>query len=124
MYHNTLYNVHLSPAPTRAPYNLTLVEVGSTYALLQWLPPLEQYHNGIIDHYLVNLKGENASETILNLTTTGPQLSVYIASLQPNSEYSCSVAAVTVSPGPLSGNVFFTTEPDGTYVRALLVDPN
>ena len=101
----------LPSAPSSPPLNLTFVEIGSSYILLQWLPPLPVYHNGIIDHYLINLKDGNSSE--LNITTLTSQPSADIGSLQPQRTYTCSVAAVTVSLGPFSSSISFTTESDG-----------
>ena len=89
------------------------MEKGSSYILLQWLPPINVHHNGIIRHYIISLKDTNSSEVILNHTTPTSQPSENIGSLQPDTAYTCSVAAVTVSPGPFSLAINFITEPDG-----------
>ena len=101
-------------APSSAPVNLTLKEQGPTYALMQWSPPVVADHNGIIDYYQINLRNNFTSETISNQTTSDSRPSIYVTSLQPNTHYSCSVAAVTVASGPLSASIYFTTDQDGT----------
>ena len=70
------------------------------------------YRNGIIRHYFIILKESNGSG-VFNHTTPTSQPSGNVGSLQPDTEYTCSVAAVTVSTGPLSPAITFTTEPDG-----------
>jgi receptor-type tyrosine-protein phosphatase Q len=98
-------------APSSPPLNVSLVEKGSNYILLQWLPPIDMYRNGIIRHYFIILKESNGSG-VFNHTTPTSQPSGNVGSLQPDTEYTCSVAAVTVSTGPLSPAITFTTEPD------------
>ena len=90
---------------------MTLKEVGSTYVLLHWSPPVEIDHNGVIQHYKVHLKSEQLN---VNLTTNGPVTDMLIDFLQPNTEYLCSVAAVTLSPGPPSVAINFITDTAGT----------
>ena len=48
-----------------------------------------------------------------NLTTPGPQASMHIDTLVPYTNYSWSVAAVTVAAGPASERLQFTTLVDG-----------
>ena len=93
------------------------MEKGSSYVLLQWSPPIDVYHNGIIRHYIIRLKDSNSSTIILNHTTPTSQPSGNIGSLQPDTAYTCSVAAVTVSTGPFSPAINFTTEPDSMLLR-------
>ena len=87
------------------------MEKGSSYILLQWLPPLDVNHNGRIRHYIISLKNGNSSNN--NITTPTSQLSINIGSLQSDSAYTCAVAAVTISPGPFSTPVTFSIEYDG-----------
>ena len=77
-----------------------------------WHPPDGAFHNGIIRHYVVNIVDVNTSESI-NITSTTSQPILNIGSLLLGREYACSVAAVTVSQGPFSEVIFFTTNNDG-----------
>ena len=101
----------LSTAPSSPPSNLSVVEKGSSYILLQWQPPPQTSHNGIIRHYIVVLTAENSTEAIRNYTTVSSQPSINIGSLQPGRTYACVTTAVTVLPGPFSEPITFTTEP-------------
>jgi hypothetical protein len=95
-------------APSSPPTEVTVMEKGSSYVLLHWIAPPESTHNGIIRHYLVRL---NSSESLINHASFSFHPSISIGSLQPYTEYTCSVAAVTVSAGPFSKNISFTTDP-------------
>ena len=109
----------LKPAPSSAPSNLSVDEIGSTYALLRWSPPPEDQHNGIIQHYRVYL---NTSQgTHLDLTTANSERHILLNSLVPDTKYTCTVAAVTVSPGPKSTAIHFTTNSSGMYVCASII---
>ena len=103
----------LSLAPSSPPINLTVVEKGSAYILLEWQSPLKKSQNGVIRHYIVALTEENSTQTLRNLTTVSSQPSINIGSLQAGKTYNCVVSAVTVSPGPFSEPVSFTTETNG-----------
>ena len=100
-------------APSSPPSNLTLIEKGSSYVLLQWQPPPEQSQNGLIRYYIVALLEGNSSEITKNHTSSYSQPSINIGSLQPGVTYTCVVSAVTVSAGPFSEPISFTTEPSG-----------
>ena len=117
--------VELSPyfviltAPSSAPLNLSLHEIGSSYALLRWVPPPEPDRNGVIEYYQIYLNSSQGSNISLN--TAGSQTHILLNSLYPNTQYVCSVAAVTVSPGPPSTAVLFTTNISGTKSNLLQV---
>ena len=106
------YLLSLQSAPSSPPFNLTITAKGSSYVLLQWLPPLDTHHNGEIRHYIISLKNGSSFETIKNLTSTSAQPSINIGGLQPDTAYSCSVSAVTVAPSPFSTYLTFNTDAD------------
>ena len=83
--------------------------VGVSHVLLRWFPPPQEDHNGVIKHYEINLQAKSHQGTGLN-SILSTMASVYIDNLQSNTEYSCSVAAVTVAIGPASKTVNFTTD--------------
>ena len=99
-------------APLSAPLNTSVYEVGSTFALLGWSPPPANKQNGVIRYYRIYL--EYSSQTHINLTTSGSEERLLLNSLEPDSNYTFTVAAVTVLPGPASDPVFFTTNSSGT----------
>ena len=101
-------------APSSPPLNLSLDEVGSSYALLRWSPPPQRDHNGVIQNYVIHRSSSRGE--VVNVHTVGPETQLLMSSLQPNTKYSCSVAAVTVSPGPQSTAVNFTTNTSGIHI--------
>lgn len=74
-------------------------------------------HNGNIRFYQVNLEKSLSPGMGQNLTTDGPQPSLLLDTLEQNTNYSCSVAAVTVSVGPTSERIYFTTEIQRMYLN-------
>ena len=86
---------------------MTLEELGSTYALIRWSAPLENERNGVIQYYIIYLN--TSVEVGLNVTTAGSESYILLDILKPNTGYTCTVAAVTVSPGPASTALLFTT---------------
>ena len=109
--------MHLSfaSAPSSPPVNLSIAAKGLTYVLLNWLPPPIEDHNGNIRFYKVNLEESLNPGMGQNLTTDGQQPSLLLDTLEQNTNYSCSVAAVTVSVGPSSERIYFTTEIQRMY---------
>lgn len=96
-------------APASSPTDVSASMVGTTSFLLSWRePPLED-QNGIIRHYLINIIEENTgAEFQLNTTTADTEL--LIESLHPSYRYICTVAAISVEPGPYSSPITVDTE--------------
>ena len=107
-----IFHVSSPLAPSSAPLNLSLHEIGSSYALLRWTPPPESDRNGVIEHYQVQLSSSLGFNFSYN--TAGSQTHLLLNSLQPSTQYTCSVAAVTVATGPASTTIHFTTDTSGT----------
>ena len=96
--------------PTAPPDSLTIESIGSNYAELRWNAPDSSEHNGVIRFYKVFVTEE---ETGSNFTLTATNTRVTVTNLHPFYTYSVSVAAVTISPGPYSTQLSFTTMQDG-----------
>ena len=88
-----------------APTNITLEEVGSTYAVISWGVP--DFPNGIIRQYTVSLVDE-AGVLTLNIST--PALSVNITQLTPFTQYQAIVVAETVDVGQDGADISFRTQ--------------
>ena len=85
---------------------------------LTWIPPLEQEQNGFIEEYVINITREGDSlDQVVSVMT-----SLMISNLSPYTNYSFSVAAVTVGVGPFSPVVTITMPEHGEddYVCSLL----
>ena len=97
--------------------NFSVAEIGSSYALLRWSPPPKDDHNGVIQHYRVYLNTSQGATVILS--TASSETHILLNSLRPNTNYSCKVAAATVSPGPKSTVLHFTTNSTGMVIMQL-----
>ena len=84
------------------PQNVSVFASSPTVALLKWLPPPDEHHNGIIVSYNVHITGTNSDEEI-DLTTHDLQL--IVEDLHPFYSYEFSVAAFTIAVGPFSDPV-------------------
>ena len=69
----------------------------SSIATVQWSPPQADLQNGVIQFYSIQLV---AAETGSMLQYTSTELSLTITDLHPYYTYTCTIAAVTVAPGP------------------------
>ena len=76
--------------------------MSSTEALLKWLPPPDEHHNGIIVSYNVHITGVNSGEDI---DLTAHDLQLLVTDLHPFYSYEFSVAAFTIAVGPFSDPV-------------------
>ena len=99
------YCIQLTSAPT-APRNVTLREITSTYAIIQWEQP--EFPNGVIRNYTLSLTTTDGTET--NITTD--QLMINITGLDPFTWYWIVVYAETVAVGEGSSNFSIRTLQD------------
>ena len=76
---------------------------------LQWSPPLADLQNGIIQFYNVRVM---AAETGSVAEYTAMGLSLTVTGLHPHYSYTCTIAAVTVAPGPVE-TIMFQMPEDG-----------
>ena len=100
-------------APSSGPTIVLANATGSTSLYLEWAPPTEESHNGIIRSYSIVLTEE---PTGASLTYETEDTSREIESLHPYYRYRCQVHAFTVSRGPPSDPVFIKTLEDGNVV--------
>ncbi len=100
------------PAPSAPPQNVRVEVLNSTAISLQWAPPPEHFHNGLIRKYKMHFF-ENESSSQLEVFST--ELMATIHNLHPAYTYLCKVAAVTVSVGMYSEVVIISTPMSGNY---------
>ena len=84
----------------------------SSGVFIQWASPPPPDVNGIIRSYTVNLLNTRTG-AVLSYSTT--QTSINITNLSPYTQYQYNVSAVTVSEGPFSISLNFTTYQDGNH---------
>ena len=100
-------------APSSPPTNIQISGVSSTGFLVSWTTPPIADHNGIIRNYVVNTTEENTGRHLLFTSRTNSQR---VDSIHPYYNYTCIVAAITVSAGPFSAAIVITTAESGIIV--------
>jgi len=75
-----------------------------------WESPPEKTHNGILRDYILQWK---STDGVNNRTISANDNSYNITGLTPYTEYSISIAAMTVASGPFSDEVMIRTQEDG-----------
>ena len=98
-------------APSGPPTNFTLTSISSTSMQLAWQPPLPQQRNGIIRQYVVYVQ-PLFRET---LTYTTGSTNYTVSGLSPFTNYSFSVAAITIQTGPASEQILAQTFSAGMW---------
>ena len=107
-----------SVAPSSAPIDFQATVLDPTSVLLSWNPPPPEDQNGIIRHYEVVLVSLATGEIHIHSSAAS---SVTVSSLQPFTNYSCTVAAETVATGPYAEEVTVQTLQTGNIVIILYV---
>ena len=103
----------ISTVPTASPSSLRLEIVPFNQVRVSWLPPHEDFQNGVLTHYTICLREETGENCILHSATSLP-LSVVLQNLSPDTVYRVRVRAHTsVGAGPYTPDVQFTT---GLYI--------
>ena len=97
-------------APTGPPLNLSSTTNSSTSVNLMWSPPHSDLQNGFIQFYLLQLITAEETGLVLQYTSVNPSLT--ITDLHPHYSYTCTIAAVTVAPGPAE-TIMFQMPEDG-----------
>ena len=100
------------PAPSAAPQSVTVTVESSTGVFIQWSPPPPPNINGIIREYSVVLENTRTG-TVLSYSTI--KTNINITNLDPYTVYNYNVSAITVSVGPFSTALSFTTLQDGIH---------
>ena len=108
----TFMHYFLSVAPSSAPTDFQANVSDHTSVLLSWNPPPPEDQNGIIRHYEVVLFALATGEIHIRSSAAH---SVTVSSLQPFTNYSCTVAAETVATGPYAEEVTIQTLQTGNY---------
>jgi hypothetical protein len=90
-------------APSGPPQNFEVSIFNSTSTNITWSSPVKEDTNGIIRHFVINITQDTGE---VQLVTLSSQHLYHIArDLQPYTNYSISVAAVTVDIGPFSSEI-------------------
>ena len=99
-----------SIAPSSAPTDFQATVLDHTSILVSWNPPPFEDQNGIIRHYEVILVALATGVTHIRTSSTH---SLTVSSLQPFTNYSCTVAAETVAIGPYTAEITVQTSQTG-----------
>lgn len=93
------------PAPAAAPRNVVAEALDTHRIRLTWEPPPTDQQNGNIENYIIHYYLASDPQTNATRNTNSSSLEFRLEGLEAGTEYSISVAAVTVSPGPFSKEV-------------------
>ena len=110
---NTLF--HDTTAPSRPPKNLRGYATSSTSAQVFWTPPDEEYRNGPISEYHIDIMELNTNSLYGTFIVSDSQLGV--TALHPYYNYSFAVAAHTNAKGPASNGLVILTFQDGMFFK-------
>lgn len=106
---NLLYSI----VPSRPPQNVYGSSNSSTTIIVQWESPPENFLNGVLRGYRIRYAPVESINNPLAFSTIGlipPDQTFYsIGSLQPSTNYSIEVAAVTIDEGPYSSPTYVVT---------------
>ena len=101
--------------PGGPPENFTANVVSSTEIQLMWQPPASEIQNGLVRNYTIFVievqTNTNHSYTVQSQSSEDPALPVEFC--HPYYDYVCSVAAVTIGPGPYTSPLTVRTFEDG-----------
>lgn len=90
----------------------------STTLTLVWAPPQLEHRNGVIRQYAVNITEQ---ETESSFTIYTEDTSIIVADLHPFYTYWCTIAAETISFGPVSPIVSIEMPEDGMHSLSLVI---
>lgn len=83
----------------------------STAIVVEWEPPIPELLHGVLRNYVVHYGPSNSSvERRTDQVEPGQTLHL-LSGLQPSTNYSVQVAAVTVGVGPYSPAIYIVTQP-------------
>lgn len=103
--------IHYSyTAPSGPPTAINVTSLSSTTLGITWSPPLDAHVNGIVKYYVVNV---SISETQERLQYQTSSTSLTLANLHPYYFHTVIISAVTVGPGPFSGEYTVRLPEDG-----------
>lgn len=97
--------------PFAAPLNLSGAVIDSRTLSFTWEEPPEEYHNGIIREYHLNITEVDTGREFQVVSTT---TLISVSSLHPHYTYQWAVSAFTVGEGPFSPSQRISTPQDGT----------
>ena len=87
-------------APTGPPQDIMVSVIDSKSINITWSSTREEDTNGIVRHFVINVTQEVGDTQ--QLTVSALKLYHVMRNLQPNTNYSISIAAVTVDIGQFS----------------------
>ena len=92
-------------APTGSPSNFVVDSTTPNSASLSWNPPPADQQNGLIRYYVIRCTPAGSGPMI---NTTSNSTEITLQNLLPFYQYSCTVAAFTITIGPASIVLTFT----------------
>ena len=103
------------PAPSAAPFNISVSELSPSLVELTWAPPPPEERNGVINHYQIQVYEAESNDSLFFLWKDILEESspTVLQDLHPNYHYQINISAVTVEPGPFSDTLSWRMSEDG-----------
>ena len=112
--HVLMFSPHA--APSGHPLQVAGSSMSPTTILLTWSPPSMSDHNGVLTGYVIQATEIDTQLTIQHTTSVANNFT--ISSLNPFSNYLCTVAAKTsVGLGPFSPGEVIQTQQSGMQIN-------
>jgi len=109
----------LSAVPRGPPQNFAANVTSSTQILLMWQSPASEVQNGRVRNYTISVfEVQTNTSSIYNYyvgEVSEDPMQLLVEHLHPYYDYVCSVAAVTIGPGPYTAPLHVRTFEDGEY---------
>lgn len=86
------------------------------HILLSWQPPPKEEVNGVVRLYLIKITEKVTNITTIMNISADRHTGTEIGGLHPHYDYSLSVSAVTILPGPYSTVTVVKTLEDGKMI--------
>ena len=103
----------LSAVPRGPPQNFAANVTSSTQIVLMWQSPASEVQNGRMCNYTISVFEVQMNTSSIYVGEDPMQL--LVEHLHPYYDYVCSVAAVTIGPGPYTSPLRVRTLEDGEY---------
>ena len=116
--HVRMFSPHA--APSGYPLQVAGSSTSPTTILLTWSPPSMSDHNGVLTGYVIQATEIDTQLTIQHATSVANNFT--ISSLNPFSNYLCTVAAKTsVGLGPFSPGEVIQTQQSGMQINYIFM---
>lgn len=111
-------------APSAPPTEINILDLESRHINISWQPPPVEHQNGVIRQYQLTLRLHSTINSMQDQAFFTALTTLVINDLFPYHNYSFTLSALTLSPGPESDSLEFLTPEDAPNVAPPLFTAN